>query len=124
MTKSHGVVGPKLISTNENSSSRNVGFESSMPTDRSDTKLLKTKNNTQLGTSSIKKPKVKPIKPYQFKRLVESQKTEIHVRKNQIDFTAAIVYGLNVSLIHFALFVVIAFIVHYPDEEQAKAYDA
>ena len=74
-----------------------------------------------MGT--IKKPKVKPLKPWQFKNLVESQKTEMHVRKNQIDFTAAIVYGLNVSLIHLALFVMIAFVVKWPNSDQAQLYD-
>lgn len=63
------------------------------------------------------------MRPKEFKKLVESQKIELHVRKNQFDNTAALVYGLNVSLIHFALFVMIAFVVHWPDIEMAKLYD-
>jgi hypothetical protein len=69
------------------------------------------------------KPKVKTLKPWEFKILVESQKKEMHVRKNQFDNTAAIVYGMNVSLIHFALFVMIAFIAKWPDSEKAAQFE-
>jgi hypothetical protein len=47
----------------------------------------------------------------------------MHVRKNQFDYTIALTYGLNVSLIHFALFVMTAFIVQWPDQEKAKTLD-
>jgi hypothetical protein len=36
---------------------------------------------------------------------------------------AAIVYGLNVSLIHFALFIMIVFVVHWPNSEKAAEFD-
>jgi hypothetical protein len=81
----------------------------------SQVKLVETKEHA--ASESIKKPKIKPLKPWEFKRLVKSQKTEMHVKKNQYDFTAALVYGLNVSLIHFALFVMVAFVAHWPDTE-------
>ena len=47
----------------------------------------------------------------------------MHVRKNQFDNTAAITYGLNVSIIHLALFVMIAFVVHWPDSDKAAEFD-
>ena len=37
--------------------------------------------------------------------------------------TAALGYGLNVSLIHFALFIMLAFIAYWPDTEKAIEYD-
>ena len=47
----------------------------------------------------------------------------MHVRKNQFDNTAALAYGLNVSLIHFALFCMICFVAYWPDTEKAKEFD-
>ena len=54
---------------------------------------------------------------------VVSDKKIIQIRKNQFDATAALVYGLNISLIHFALFIMTAFIVKWPDIEKAKKFD-
>jgi hypothetical protein len=45
------------------------------------------------------------------------------VRKNQFDATAALVYGLNISLIHFALFIMTVFVVKWPDTSKAKQFD-
>jgi hypothetical protein len=47
----------------------------------------------------------------------------MHVRKNQFDNTAALSYGLNVSLIHFALFCMII-ITYWPDINKAKEFDS
>lgn len=47
----------------------------------------------------------------------------MHVRKNQFDMTAALAYGLNVSLIHFALFIMVAFIAYWPDTDKAVEFD-
>ena len=54
---------------------------------------------------------------------IVSDRKILQIRKNQFDATAALVYGLNISLIHFALFVMTAFIVKWPDIEKAKRFD-
>jgi hypothetical protein len=53
---------------------------------------------------------------------MDRQKRHVHIRKNQFDSTAALVYGLNVSLVHFTLFFV-SFTIKKPDEDKAKQYD-
>lgn len=44
----------------------------------------------------------------------------LQTRKNQFDATAALVYGLNISLIHFALFIMTVFIVKWPNVDKVK----
>ena len=85
-------------------------------------KLLTSKLTSVIATS-YKKAKARPLTPYEFKLLIQNQKSKLHIRKNQFDFTVAIAYGLNLSLIHFAMFVMIAFVVHWPDQDQAKKFD-
>ena len=51
--------------------------------------------------------------------IVKSDRRVLQIRKNQFDATAALVYGLNISLIHFALFIMTVFIVRYPNVDLA-----
>ena len=50
-------------------------------------------------------------------------KKKFYIRKNQFDITASLVYGLNVSLVHITLLVMILFAVKFPDVEKAAKYD-
>lgn len=58
-----------------------------------------------------------------IKELLQQQKRHIHVRKNQFDNTAAMVYGLNVSLVHLTLFLMSVAFVKWPDTDRAKIFD-
>lgn len=53
------------------------------------------------------------------------KKKVVWIKKNQIDSTAALTYGLGVSLIHLALFV-LACSIERPnlDSEEAKSFEA
>lgn len=50
-------------------------------------------------------------------------KKHIHIRKNQFDNTAALVYGLNVSLVHLTLLMMYVIIIKWPNHEKAVQFD-
>ena len=56
--------------------------------------------------------------------VIDSKKEKIFVRRNQFDITATLGYGINVSLVHFTLFLMVLCIVRWPDPELAEKYDA
>ena len=56
--------------------------------------------------------------------LIDERKKKINIRKNQFDITAALSYGLNVSLVHFTLFFMIIIFVRWPNIDQAALMDS
>lgn len=54
---------------------------------------------------------------------MKSDRRILQVRKNTFDATAALVFGLNISLIHFALFIMTVFVVRYPNVDKAIEFD-
>ena len=70
------------------------------------------------------KNKWKKLKKVQtINDLVKSDRRILQIQKNQFDATASLVYGLNISLIHFALFIMIAFVAQWPNVEMGKHLD-
>lgn len=53
---------------------------------------------------------------------VEEIKKEFNIKKNQIDFTASIIYSLGCSLIHMAMLFT-TFFVDKPNIEKAREFD-
>ena len=47
----------------------------------------------------------------------------LNVRRNQFDISTTLSYGLNVSLVHFSLFIMVTTIVKWPDVDRAKELD-
>ena len=54
---------------------------------------------------------------------MQQVKKKFFIRKNQFDISFSLVYGLNVSLIHITLLVMILFAVKFPDISKAEMYD-
>ena len=54
---------------------------------------------------------------------MQQVKKKFFIRKNQFDISFSLVYGLNVSLVHITLLVMILFAVKFPDIEKAEMYD-
>ena len=54
---------------------------------------------------------------------IEKRKKVLNVRRNQFDISGTLSYGLNVSLVHFSLFIMVTCIVRWPDIEKARELD-
>ena len=54
---------------------------------------------------------------------LEKRKKVLNVRRNQFDISGTLSYGLNVSLVHLSLFIMVTCLVKWPDIEKTIEFD-